>query len=161
MADLLDVVHRDRCGRRRREHADRTERQNPAHGKHAYVLSKIALRRRAVPGLYLFRDRSADRERADKSDRRSAFAEEKETRRDPRRDLRRDLDALDLHPVLYVPVELHVHDLLCVRPVPGHHGIRGMETAEAGGRNAVRRSVLSLKTAGIHKNTCCFCAFVL
>ena len=51
----------------------------------------------------------------------------KAVRRGARRHVWCDTDALDLHSVLYVPAEFHVHNLLHFRCGAGYHRIRGMD----------------------------------
>ena len=49
------------------------------------------------------------------------------------RRIRRDADAVDMHSVLHVPAELHVHELLRVRPRSGGDGLGGVGVPAAGG----------------------------
>ena len=108
----------------------RSQWKDAAHGCNASVLSEAALCGCALSELSVFRYRLADRKRPDKSDSGGSASEKEETWRNPRRDLWHYPDALDLHPVLYVPAEFHVHGLLHLWFLSGCYRLCGMDKQE-------------------------------
>ena len=132
LAPFLDAVHRPGGRGRGGGDAAGPQRQGPGHGRHAALFSGAALCRNRLSGLYLLRLGAAPGQRSHQSDGGGTTATEKARRGDSGRAFRHHADAVDLHPVLYVPTEFYVNCILPLWRCPSGHGLCSLGVCQAG-----------------------------